>query len=309
MPVPGPDELLVRVQACGLCRTDLHVIDQDLPVHRPGVIPGHQVVGVVDTVGANARGFAEGDPVGVAWLRSTCGSCRWCRSGRENLCPDSRYTGWDADGGFAEYVTVPAAYAYRLPVGTDPVTTAPLLCAGIIGYRALTRANVPDGGRLGLYGFGSSAHLTAQLAMAAGAEVHVLTRGEQHRAAARRLGVASVGGESDTPPVPLDSAIVFAPSGALIPVALAATERGGTVVAAGIHLSDIPAMDYAGHLFQERDLRSVAANTRADADAFLRLASTLHLTPTVHPIPFDNVERGIYELRSAAVGGSLVLTR
>ncbi|WP_244259323.1 zinc-binding alcohol dehydrogenase family protein [Rathayibacter sp. VKM Ac-2759] len=310
MPLPEPvaDELVVRVRACGLCRTDLHVIDQELPVHRRRVVPGHQVVGVVEEVGATATGYSRGDVVGVAWLRRTCGSCRWCRSGRENLCPGSVYTGWDADGGFAEYVSVPAAFAYRLPRDADPVTTAPLLCAGIIGFRALERANLPPGGRLGVYGFGSSAHITAQLAMAAGAEVFVMTRGEHHRAAAAALGVAYVGGERDAPPCPLDSAIVFAPSGPLLMAALAATDRGGTVVAAGIHLSDIPAMDYRNHLFQERDLRSVAANTRADGDTLLRLAGTLRLTPTVTRVPFRELERGIAELRSAAVGGTLVLT-
>lgn len=309
MPVPEllDDELLVRVQACGLCRTDLHVIDRELPAHRPRVVPGHQVVGVVEQTGPAAAGYSRGDVVGVAWLRRTCGSCRWCRSGRENLCPDSLYTGWDAHGGFAEYVSVPAAFAYRLPADCDPVTTAPLLCAGIIGFRALERANLPPGGRLGVYGFGSSAHITAQLAMAAGAEVYVMTRGEHHRAAAAALGVAYAGGERDAPPHPLDSAIVFAPSGPLLMTALAATDRGGTVVAAGIHLSDIPAMDYRNHLFQERDLRSVAANTRADGDTLLRLAGTLHLTPTVTAVPFGRLEQGIAELRTAAVGGSLVL--
>jgi propanol-preferring alcohol dehydrogenase len=308
LPQPDPTEVLIRVEACGVCRTDLHVIDQELPVHRPGVIPGHQVVGIVTRAGAAVQHLRVGDRVGIAWLRRTCGACRWCREGSENLCPDSRYTGWDADGGYAEFATVPEAFAYSVPADADPVEVAPLLCAGIIGYRALARAKLPPGGRLGLYGFGSSAHITAQLAMAAGAEVYVMTRGAANRDLARRLGVVFVGDATATPPLPLDSAIVFAPAGELVPIVLQATTRGGTVVLAGIHMSDIPAMAYEQNLFNERDLRTVTANTRADGAAFLRLAHTLRLAPTITRYPFAQAADAINDLRTGAASGSLVIT-
>jgi propanol-preferring alcohol dehydrogenase len=242
-PVPGPGELLVAVDACGVCRTDLHVSEGDLPVHRPGVVPGHEVVGHVAALGDGVTGFAVGDRVGVAWLRSTCGVCRFCRSGRENLCPSSRYTGWDADGGYAGFTTVRADFAYRLPAGYPDLELAPLLCAGIIGYRALRQAAVPPGGRLGIYGFGGSAHLTAQVAIARGARVHVLTRSSRARELALDLGAASAGPAADGPPEPLDSAILFAPTGDLVPVALRALDRGGVVAVAGIIQSPITALD------------------------------------------------------------------
>ena len=307
-PVPGPDEVLLQVAACGVCRTDLHVIDRELPVHRPGVVPGHQIVGTVVGSGPDVQRLRTGDRVGVAWLRRTCGVCSWCRDGRENLCPDSRFTGWDADGGFARLAVVPEAFAYLLPADADPVATAPLLCAGIIGYRALTRANLPPGGRLGIYGFGSSAHLTAQLAIAQGAEIYAMTRGEGNRDLARHLGATFVGDATSSPPTALDSAIVFAPAGELVPLALSATTRGGTVVLAGIHLTDIPSMTYQDHLFGERDLRTVTANTRADGAAFLRLAAALQLSPTTSRYPFDRAGDAIDDLRRGSASGSLVLT-
>lgn len=306
-PVPAPDEILVRVEACGVCRTDLHVIDGDLPEHRPGVVPGHQVVGTVVGAGVSVRSVDIGARVGVAWLHRTCGACRWCRSSRENLCPEATFTGWDHDGGYAELLTVPEAYAYRLPADADPVGLAPLLCAGIIGYRALHRAQLPPGGVLGIYGFGSSASLTAQLAKAAGATVHVLTRGERNRALARELEVDSVGDESAQPPEPLDSAIVFAPVGAILIQALDATLSGGTVVSAGIHMSTVPEIDYDRSLFRERDLRSVTANTRADGEEFLALARNLKLAAAVTPYGFDGVADALGDLRAGRARGSLVV--
>lgn len=308
VPRPAADEVLIKVAACGVCRTDLHVIDQELPVHRAGVIPGHQIVGTITEAGAAVRHLHPGDLVGVAWLRRTCGECQWCREGRENLCPLSEYTGWDADGGFAEYATAPAAFTYPIPAGLPAAEVAPLLCAGIIGYRALSRANLPSGGRLGIYGFGSSAHITAQLAQAAGARIFAMTRGDANQELARRLGADFVGDATAIPPEPLDSAIVFAPAGELVPVALQATERGGTVVLAGIHMSDIPAMGYTQNLFNERDLRTVTANTRADGAAFLRLARTLRLAPTVTSYPFDKTGDAIDDLRIGTAAGSLVVT-
>ncbi|KAA9111731.1 zinc-binding alcohol dehydrogenase family protein [Microbacterium rhizomatis] len=308
-PVPTPldDEVLVRVEACGACRTDLHVVDRELPVHLDRVTPGHQVVGIVAETGRAVRELRIGDRVGIAWLRHTCGTCRWCRAGQENLCPSSEYTGWDAHGGFAEYATVAEAFAYVLPADADPVAVAPLLCAGIIGYRALTRAHLPVAGRLGIYGYGSSAHLTAQVAMAQGADVFVMTRGERNRELARRAGASFVGEAADRPPVVLDSAIVFAPAGELVPLALQATVRGGTVVLAGIHMSDIPAMSYAHNLFHERDLRTVTANTRADGAEFLRVAAALGIAASTTTYSFEHAADALEDLRAGRSAGSLVV--
>ena len=308
VPTPDDDEVLVRVDVCGLCRTDLHLVEGDLAPRRPGVVPGHQVVGRVVERGRSAGRFDHGDRVGIAWLRRTCGECHWCRRGAENLCPESRYTGWDDDGGFAEHAVVPAAYSYRLPETIEDVQAAPLLCAGIIGYRALRRAELPVGGRLGILGFGSSAHITAQIALAQGAEVHVMTRGEGARNLARQLGAAWVGGPRDRPPVPLDSAIVFAPAGDLVPVALQALGRGGTVALAGIHMSTIPALDYDRDLFQERSVRSVTANTRADGEELLALASRIALDVHTTTYDFGEVDRALDDLAQGRVAGSVVVT-
>ena len=307
VPRPGPGELLLKVVVCGVCRTDLHVTEGDLPPHRPGVTPGHEVVGEVAELGEGAAGFAVGDRAGAAWLRWTDGVCTFCLRGAENLCPHSLYTGWDADGGYAEYMTVPAAYAYRLPAGYDDAELAPLLCAGIIGYHALKRAELPPGGRLGLYGFGGSAHLAAQVALAQGATVHVLTRGEQAQRLALELGVASVGGAADSPPEPLDAAIMFAPAGELVLPALAALDRGGTLAIAGIYLSDIPPLNYEQHLFQERQLRSVTSNTRADGREFLALAGEHKLAVTVHPYPLDAADQALRDLKAGRFDGAAVL--
>jgi propanol-preferring alcohol dehydrogenase len=304
-PAPEGGEIGVRVLACGVCRTDLHVLDGDLPVRRPGVVPGHEAVGVVESVaGATAR---VGDLVGVPWLRWTCGRCRDCRAGRENLCARSRYTGWDADGGYAERLTVPAEFAYPWPDGLDPVAAAPLLCAGIIGYRALRRAELPPGGALGLYGFGGSAHLTAQVALAEGATVHVMTRSAAARRLALDLGCASAQGATDPPPEPLDSAILFAPAGELVPVALEALRPGGTLAIAGIHLSTIPPLDYSRHVFHEKQLRSVEANTRADGRELLAAAGRIGLHVTHQPYAFADAARALDDLREGRVTGAAVL--
>ncbi|MGW7243328.1 zinc-binding alcohol dehydrogenase family protein [Streptomyces sp. NPDC054804] len=307
VPVPGADELLVRVRACGVCRTDLHVTEGDLPVHRPGVTPGHEVVGVVAGLGPEVADFAVGDRVGVAWLRRTDGVCAYCRRGAENLCPHSEYTGWDADGGYAEYTTVPADFAYRLPGTLEDVALAPLLCAGIIGYRALRRAALPPGGRLGLYGFGGSAHLCAQVALAEGATVHVLTRGAEARRLALELGAASARDASESPPEPLDSAVLFAPVGDLVPVALRALDRGGVLAVAGIHLSDVPALNYERELFYERELRSVTSNTRGDGREFLALAERHHVHATTHVYPLSAAPQALRDLKAGRFDGAAVL--
>jgi len=307
-PRPGPGELLLRVLACGVCRTDLHVTEGDLPPHELGVTPGHEVVGEVAAVGeGDTAGFRPGDRAGAAWLRSTDNTCKFCRRDAENLCPASTYTGWDADGGYAEFATVPADFAHRLPVGYTDRELAPLLCAGIIGYRSLLRSELPPGGRLGIYGFGGSAHITAQVALAQGAEVHVMTRGEGARELALELGVASAQGAADPPPVSLDAAILFAPVGDLVLPALEALDRGGILAIAGIHLSDIPVLNYQRHLFQERQIRSVTSNTRADARAFLDFAGHHRIAVTAPEYPLDQAANALEDLSAGRVAGAAVL--
>ena len=307
VPAPAPGELLVQVVVCAVCRTDLHVSEGDLPVHREHVTPGHMVVGPVAALGEGVTGYAVGDRVGVAWLRHVDGTCAYCRRGNENLCPNSLYTGWDADGGYAEFATVPAAFAHHLPSGYSDSELAPLLCAGIIGYRSLLRADLPPGGRLGLYGFGGSAHITAQVALAQGAEVHVMTRGAEARELALALGVASAQGAADPPPVPLDAAILFAPVGELVLPALAGLDRGGTLAIAGIHLSDIPPLNYQRHLFQERQVRSVTSNTRADARAFLEFAGEHHIEVTTPEYPLGHADQALTDLSAGRIAGAAVL--
>jgi propanol-preferring alcohol dehydrogenase len=306
-PEPGPGQIRVRVRACGVCRTDLHLAEGDLAPHHPSVVPGHEIVGEVDAVGPGAERFRIGQRAGIAWLRHTCGRCRWCRHGRENLCVDPRFTGWDVDGGYAEWAVVDETYAYALPDGFDDERAAPLLCAGIIGYRALKLAAVPPGGRLGIWGFGASAHLAAQIAVARGATVHVLTRSAAAQRLALDLGAASAGEATDPPPEPLDSALLFAPAGDLVPVALAALDRGGTLAVAGIHLSEIPPLDYQAHLFQERQLRSVTANTRADGEELLTLAARLRLSVTTTPYPLAAADRALTDLATGHVTAAAVL--
>jgi propanol-preferring alcohol dehydrogenase len=304
----GPGEIRVRVRTCGVCRTDLHLAEGDLPPRRRGVVPGHQVVGEVVELGDGAERFRIGSRVGVAWLRSTCGHCRFCRRGAENLCLAPEFTGWDHDGGFAEEVVAPEAYAYALPAAFDDLHAAPLLCAGIIGYRALSRASLPEEGVLGLWGFGASAHLTMQVALHRGHRVHVFTRAAEGRALALRLGAASAQGAADPPPEPLDSAILFAPAGDLVPTVLRALDRGGTLSIAGVHLSDVPSLSYAEHLFEERTITSVTANTRADGIALLALASEIPLRPEVTAYGFDEVDQALADLAADRVVGTAVVT-
>ncbi|MGY1616196.1 zinc-dependent alcohol dehydrogenase family protein [Geodermatophilus sp. SYSU D00691] len=308
VPEPGPGQVRVRVTCCGVCRTDLHLAEGDLPPRRPQVTPGHEVVGVVDARGPGATRFEVGERIGVAWLGRTDGTCAYCRRGDENLCAHPSFTGWDLDGGYADACLVDEAFAYRLPPGLDDVAAAPLLCAGIIGYRALRCAAVPPGGRLGIYGFGGSAHLTAQVALAQGLRVHVFTRGERNRALAAELGADSVGGAADDAPEPLDGAILFAPAGDLVPVALRALDRGSTLAVAGIWLSPIPALDYAAELFEERRLRSVTANTRRDGEEFLRLAGRLGVRATTTAYPMAAAPEALADLAHGRFSGAAVLT-
>jgi propanol-preferring alcohol dehydrogenase len=307
VPVPGRGQIRVRVKMCGVCRTDLHLAEGDLvPKHRR-VIPGHEVVGTVDGVGADSFRFDEGARVGVPWLAHTCGICRFCTTGRENLCVSPLFTGWDLDGGYADYVVVDEGYAYSIPAVFTDEEAAPLLCAGIIGYRALRQSNLPPGGRLGIYGFGGSAHLTAQVAIAEGARVHVLTRAPEARELALRLGASSVGDSDEAPPEPLDSAILFAPVGTLVPPALAALDRGGTLAIAGIYLTDIPTLNYERHLFEERVLRSVTANTRHDGEEFLDIAARIPVRVSTTLYPIDHADQALADLAHDRVNGAAVL--
>ena len=306
-PKPMAKEILVSVSVCGVCRTDLHLAEGDLQPRRPAVVPGHEAVGMVVGSGPGSSRFRPGDRVGVAWLGRVCGTCPYCRRGDENLCSAPVFTGWDKDGGYAQLLTVSEDFAYRIPEVFTDEAAAPLLCSGIIGYRALKRASLPAGGRLGIYGFGSSAHLTAQMAMHQGASVFVMTRSEEARALARNLGAVYVGGAYDNPPAPLDSAILFAPVGDLVPAALRALDRGGTLAIAGIHLSDIPSLDYSAHLFYERQVRSVTANTRADGQEFFALAAEIPLAPTTTAYPFDAADTALADLAADRITGSAVL--
>ncbi len=307
VPVPKTSEVLVRVISCGICHTDLHVAEGDLPVHHPHVIPGHEIIGRVVANGPQAGRFNLGDRIGVPWLRWTCGVCTYCRSGKENLCPNSLYTGWDHDGGYAEYVTVPEGFAYRIPSAFNSVTAAPLLCAGIIGYHAFRRANVPAGGRLGLYGFGGSAHLAAQIAIAQGIEVHVFTRGKDAQRFALELGAASAQGVYDPSPVSLDSSILFAPVGDIVPKALENLAAGGTLALAGIHLTDVPSLNYQNHLFHEKVLTSVESNTRRDGEEFLTLADRLKIHPKTTEYPFEKADEALRHLSHGDMQGACVL--
>jgi propanol-preferring alcohol dehydrogenase len=306
-PEPGPGEIRVQVSACGVCRTDLHVVEGDLPVVLPNVIPGHEIVGTVDSLGAGAGRLPIGARVGIAWLRKTCGVCRFCTTSRENLCIQPEFTGWSADGGYAEYAVVDENYAYEIPDAFDDEHAAPLLCAGIIGYRALRRASVPPGGRLGIYGFGGSAHIACQVAIHEGAEVYVFTRSARARALAQNLGARWAGDGAGQPPAPLDASILFAPAGNLVPVALENLDRGGTLAIAGIHLSSIPSLDYRRHLFEERRLVSVTANTRADGLELLEIAARIPIQVTTTPYALGEAPAALSALKRGEVSGAAVL--
>ncbi|HEX4863283.1 MAG TPA: zinc-dependent alcohol dehydrogenase family protein [Acidimicrobiales bacterium] len=307
-PLPGPGQVRVRVRTCGVCRTDLHLAEGDLAPRRPGVTLGHEVVGEIDALGDGSQRFRVGDRIGIAWLRRTCGTCRFCISGRENLCVSPLFTGWDEDGGYAEFALVDERFAYSIPERFSDLDAAPLLCSGIIGYRALRRANLPRFGRLGIYGFGASAHLAAQIAIKEGASVHVLTRSVEARQLALDLGAASAGDASAPPPEPLDAAILFAPVGSLVPVALEALDRGGTLAIAGIHLTDIPRLNYDSHLFGERTLTSVTANTRADGQELLLAAGRLGLKVMATSYPLEKADTALADLAHGRLVGAAVIT-
>lgn len=307
VPQPGPHELLLQVLACGVCRTDLHLVDGELPPHGTLVVPGHEIVGRVVARGSAARRFEPGQRVGVPWLGGSCGSCGFCSAGAENLCDSPVFTGWDRDGGFADYAAADERFCFGLPERYDDVHAAPLLCAGLIGHRAWRMAGAAAR-RIGLYGFGAAAHLLCQLAVSQGQQVFAFTRpGDGHgQAFARALGACWAGGSDEQPPEPLDAALLFAPDGALVPPALRAVRKGGTVVCAGIHMSDIPSFPYS-LLWGERVLRSVANLTRADGEAFLRLAAQVPLQAHVQPFALSDASAAVQALREGRVDGAAVL--
>jgi propanol-preferring alcohol dehydrogenase len=307
VPEPGPGALRVRVECCGVCRTDLHVVEGELAPRHETVTPGHQIVGRVEAVGAGVSTPALGARVGIPWLHAACGECRFCARGEENLCAAPHFTGWDVDGGYAEFALAPAAFVYELPDALPPDQAAPLLCAGIIGYRAFRRSRAEPGARLGLWGFGASAHIAIQVARHRGCDVYVFSRAREHGRLAEELGARWVGGSFDVPPVPLDAAILFAPAGELVPVALERLDRGGTLAIAGIHLSDVPSLEYQRHLFQERTVTSVTANTRADGRALLGLAAEIPIRTHVTNYPLERANEALLDLKQDRIRGAAVL--
>jgi alcohol dehydrogenase, propanol-preferring len=306
VPEPGAGEVLVRVTACGICRTDLHIVEGELPPPRQPLVPGHQAVGRVERAGPGTTRFRPGDRVGIAWLRHTCGRCPFCRDERENLCERAEFTGYHADGGYAEYAVVPEAFAYAVPAVFGDAEAAPLLCAGIIGYRALRLSGVLPGGRLGIYGFGSSAHITMQVAVACGAEVYVCTREPRHRALALSLGAAWAGDLAEPMPAPADGIIVFAPAGELVPRALRNLAPGGRLALAGIYMTPVPTLDHAD-LYRERVITSVTANTRADGEELLAVAARIGIRPAVRTFPLAEANRALALLKEGGLAGSGVL--
>jgi propanol-preferring alcohol dehydrogenase len=305
-PQPGPGQILIRVHACGVCRTDLHIVDGDLPRAKSPVVPGHEIVGTIAALGAGVDGFSEGQRVGVPWLGYTCGRCRFCVEGRENLCPEARFTGYHFDGGYAEYAVADARYCFALPVGFSDQAAAPLLCAGLIGYRSLVMAG--EARRLGIYGFGAAAHIVAQVARWQGREVYAFSRPGDTSAQsfARSLGALWAGGSDEATPQPLDAAIIFAPVGALVPAALRAVEKGGRVVCAGIHMSDIPSFPYE-ILWGERAVLSVANLTRRDGEEFLRIAPQVPVRTEIETLPLSAANDALKRLREGRLQGAAVL--
>ncbi len=307
VPVPGPGEILVRIRTCGVCRTDLHVTEGDLEMRHPGIVPGHEAVGIIEEIGAGCTRFARGARVGIAWLRETCGVCRYCRKGRENLCPNALFTGWDRDGGYADFAVVREDFAYAIPASLDDEHAAPLLCAGIIGFRAIKRAGIEPGATVGLYGFGASAHVTIQILKYWKCRVYVMSRGDLHRGLAEELGADWIGEASDTPPSPLDASILFAPAGDLVPTAMRALDRGGVLAIAGIYLTPIPPLDYERDLFYEREIRSVTANTRADGAEFFAIAGEIPIRTQTVGMPLEDANRALEMLKHDELRGAAVL--
>jgi len=306
-PTPGTKEILIKIHACGICHTDLHVIEGELPPKKLPVIPGHQIVGIVEAVGKKTTEFKVGDRAGVIWLNSTCGKCEFCRKGRENLCEKAKFTGYDVDGGYAGYIAVSEDFAYPIPKGFSDLQAAPLLCAGVIGYRALQLSNIKEGGHLGLYGFGASAHIVIQIARYWGCKVFVFTRSEEHRKLARELGAIWAGRAEDTPPAKMHGSIIFAPAGKLVLDALRVLDKGGTLALAGIYMTPVPEMDYDKYLYHEKIVRSVANSTRKNAEELLKLSAEIPVHTEVQEFPIDEANRALLLLKQGKIQGAGVL--
>ena len=306
-PVPGPGQIRIKIGACGVCHTDLHVVEGELPPKKLPLVPGHEIAGVVDLAGDGVTRFQRGDRVGVAWLNSTCRNCAFCLSGRENLCEQARFTGYDVNGGYAQYTLVGEDFAYPIPDGFPDLKAAPLLCAGIIGYRALRLSDIEKGGRLGLYGFGASAHIVIQVATYWGCEVYVFTRSKEHRRLAEDLGATWTGRAEDHPAARMHSSIIFAPAGGLVLDALRVLDKGGTLALAGIYMTPIPQMDYDKHLYHEKTVRSVANSTREDAEGILRLAAEIPIRTEVQEFALDEVNHVLMLVKQGAIQGAGVL--
>jgi len=306
-PTPGPKEVLLKILTCGICHTDIHIVEGELPSRKLPIIPGHQIVGVVESAGKNVTRFKVGNKVGVAWLNSSCGKCEFCLKGKENLCEKARFTGYDVNGGYAEYTVVSQDFAYSIPKGFSNTEAAPLLCAGVIGFRALRLSEIERGGRLGLFGFGASAHIVIQIAKHWGCQVYVFTRGEEHRKLARELGAVWAGGAEDTPPVKMQSTIIFAPAGKLVLDALRVLEKGGTLALAGIYMTPVPQMDYQEHLYYEKTVRTVANSTRKDAQDLLKLAGEIPIHTEVQEFSMEEANRALLLLKQGKIQGAGVL--
>ena len=307
-PRPGPGEVRVKVRYCAVCRTDLHIVEGELQSQKLPVIPGHQIVGMIDALGAQCHRYKLGTRVGVAWLRHTCGACKFCQNGQENLCPHSRFTGYHADGGYAEYAVVPEDYLYEIPSVIDDLNAAPLLCAGVIGYRAFKKSHFKDGGTLALFGFGSSAHIVIQIAKHHRGQVYVVTRSPRHQELARQLGACWTGGKANDMPTVVDSAILFAPVGELVPAALSVLEKGGTLSMADIYMTPVPSLDYEKHLFYEKTLCSVTANTREDGRQLLAEAAAIPIQSHTTVYSLRDANRALQDLKNDRLNGTAVLT-
>jgi len=307
IPEPGPEDILIQNKVCGVCHTDLHTVEGELPQVKLPIVPGHQVVGIVEKRGKNASRFKQGDRLGVAWLYSSCGQCGYCQRENENLCETARFTGYHVNGGYAEYMVVPEKFAYGIPEVFSDEEAAPLLCAGIIGYRALRLSEVKPGQRLGLYGFGASAHVAIQVAVHWGCKVYVFTRSKEHRELAHELGAVWTGTSKDEPPTKMDSSIIFAPAGELVLDALRILEKGGTVALAGIYMTPIPEIDYVKYLYHERTLRSVANATRQDGEELLRIAPEIPIRTTTRVFPLEEANRTLQLLKAGKISGAAIL--
>lgn len=306
-PIPGPKEILLKIMTCGICHTDLHIVEGELKPKKLPIIPGHQIVGVVAAMGKRVTRFRKGDRVGVAWLNSTCGKCEFCQKEKENLCEKAKFTGYDVDGGYAEYAVVSENFAYPIPRGFSEIEAAPLFCAGVIGFRALRLSEIEKGRCLGLFGFGASAHIVIQIAKHWGCQVFVFTRSEEHRKLAKELGADWTGRAEDSPPARLNSAVIFAPAGKLVLDALRVLKKGGTLALAGIYMTPIPELDYNKHLYYEKTVRSVANSTRRDAEDLLKLAAEIPIRTEVQEFDLNEANRALMLLKQGKIQGAGVL--